>query len=44
MILEKHRVRRYLKVKRVSRPEHSFKQKHRGRPGPGENSRLTPFD
>ena len=33
MILEQHRVRRYLKVKRVPRPEHTFKQKQRGRPG-----------
>lgn len=42
MILEKHRVRRYLKVKRVPRPEHTFKQKQRGRPGPDtEYRRVT---
>ena len=34
LILEQHRVRRYFKVKRVPRPEHSFKQTQRGRPGP----------
>ncbi len=34
MILEKSRARRYLNVKRVPRPEHTFKQKQRGRPGP----------
>lgn len=33
LVLEKHRVRRYLKVKRVPRPEHVFKQTQRGRPG-----------
>lgn len=42
MILEQHRVRRYFKVKRVPRPEHTFKQTHRGRPGPDtEYRRLT---
>ena len=42
MILEKHRVRRYLKVKRIPRPEHTFKQKQRGRPGPDtEYRRVT---
>jgi transposase len=42
LILEQHRVRRYLKVKRVPRPEHTFKQKQRGRPGPDtEYRRLT---
>ena len=42
MILEQHRVRRYLKVKRVPRPEHTFKQKQRGRPGPDtEYRRVT---
>ncbi len=42
MILEKHRARRYLKVKRVPRPEHTFKQKQRGRPGPDtEYRRVT---
>jgi len=33
-ILEHYRVRRYLKVKRTVRPEHTFKQARRGRPGP----------
>jgi transposase len=33
LILEQHRVRRCLKVKRVPRPEHTFKQTQRGRPG-----------
>jgi transposase len=33
LVLEKHRVRRYFKVKRVPRPEHIFKQTQRGRPG-----------
>ena len=42
MLLEQHRVRRYFKVKRVPRPEHTFKQTHRGRPGPDtEYRRLT---
>ena len=42
MILEKHRVRRYLKAKRLPRPEHTFKQKQRGRPGPDtEYRRVT---
>ncbi|MBE7524499.1 MAG: hypothetical protein HS109_19265 [Burkholderiales bacterium] len=33
-ILEQYRVTRHLKVKRVVREEHSFKQVRRGRPGP----------
>jgi transposase len=33
-ILERYHVRRYLKVKRTVRPEHTFKQARRGRPGP----------
>ncbi len=33
-ILEQHYVGRYLKVKRVVREEHRFKQTRRGRPGP----------
>lgn len=33
-ILEQYRVVRYLKVQRVVRDEHSFKQVRRGRPGP----------
>jgi hypothetical protein len=34
--------RRYLKVKRIPRPEHTFKQKQRGRPGPDtEYRRVT---
>lgn len=33
-ILERYHVRRYLKVKRLVRQEHSFKQTRRGRPGP----------
>jgi transposase len=42
LILEQHRVRRYCKVKRVPRPEHSFKQTQRGRPGPHtEYRRVT---
>jgi transposase len=42
LILEQHRVRRYFKVKRVPRPEHTFKQTQRGRPGPGtEYRRVT---
>ena len=42
LILEKNRVRRYLKVKRIPRPEHTFKQTHRGRPGPDtEYRRVT---
>lgn len=42
LILEHHRVRRYLKVKRVPRPEHTFKQTQRGRPGPQtEYRRVT---
>jgi transposase len=34
LILEKYHVVRYLKVRRVVREEHEFKQAHRGRPGP----------
>lgn len=34
-ILDKHHVSRYLKVSRVVREEHVFKQARRGRPGPG---------
>ena len=34
LILEHYRVGRYLKVSRVVREEHSFKQSRRGRPGP----------
>jgi transposase len=42
LILEQHRVRRYFKVKRVPRPEHTFKQTQRGRPGPHtEYRRVT---
>jgi transposase len=42
LILEQHRVRRYFKVKRVPRPEHTFKQTQRGRPGPDtEYRRVT---
>jgi transposase len=42
LILEQHRVRRYLKVQRVPRPEHTFKQTQRGRPGPDtEYRRIT---
>ncbi len=42
LILEKNHARRYLKVKRIPRPEHSFKQTHRGRPGPDtEYRRVT---
>ena len=33
-ILDRHNVARYLRVKRVVREQHSFKQSHRGRPGP----------
>ena len=33
-ILEHYQVGRYLKVQRVVRQEHRFKQTHRGRPGP----------
>jgi transposase len=33
-ILEQHSVARYLKVKRIVREQHSFKQTRRGRPGP----------
>jgi transposase len=33
-ILERYHVRRYLKVKRTVRQEHSFRQARRGRPGP----------
>jgi transposase len=42
LILEHNHARRYLKVKRIPRPEHTFKQTHRGRPGPDtEYRRLT---
>jgi transposase len=34
LIVEKYHVARYLKVRRVVREEHQFKQTHRGRPGP----------
>jgi transposase len=34
MILEKHHVVRYLKVRRTVREEHQYKQTQRGRPGP----------
>ena len=34
MILEKHHVGRYLKVRRTVRGEHQYKQTQRGRPGP----------
>jgi len=34
LILEKYHVARYLKLRRVVREEHEFKQTHRGRPGP----------
>jgi transposase len=33
-ILERYNVARYLHVKRLVREQHSFKQSHRGRPGP----------
>jgi transposase len=33
-ILDKHRVNRYLKVSRIVREEHLYKQTRRGRPGP----------
>jgi hypothetical protein len=33
-ILERRHIARYLKVQRVVREEHTFKQTHRGRPGP----------
>ena len=35
LTLDKHRVGRYLKVRRIVREEHVFKQTRRGRPGPG---------
>lgn len=42
LILEHNHARRYLKVKRIPRPEHTFKQTHRGRPGPDtEYRRVT---
>jgi transposase len=42
LILQHNHARRYLKVKRIPRPEHSFKQTHRGRPGPAtEYRRVT---
>jgi transposase len=34
LIVDKYHVARYLKVRRVVREEHVFKQTHRGRPGP----------
>jgi transposase len=34
LVLDKHHVGRYLKVRRVVREEHVFKQTRRGRPGP----------
>jgi len=34
LILDKYHVARYLKVRRLVREEHVFKQAHRGRPGP----------
>ena len=34
VILEKHHVARYLKVRRTVREEHEYKQTRRGRPGP----------
>jgi hypothetical protein len=33
MILEKHHVGRYLKVRRIVREEHQYRQTQRGRPG-----------
>ena len=33
-ILDRYNVARYLRVRRVVREQHSFKQSHRGRPGP----------
>lgn len=42
-ILERYQVRRYLKVKRTMRHEHTFKQARRGRPGPNTAyRRITP--
>ena len=38
-ILERYTVARYLRVKRVVREQHSFKQSHRGRPGPNTTFR-----
>ena len=38
-ILERYHVARYLKVTRVVREEHTFKQAHRGRPGPDTDYR-----
>jgi len=35
LIVDKHHVARYLKVRRIVREEHVFKQARRGRPGPG---------
>jgi transposase len=35
LTLDKHHVGRYLKVRRIVREEHVFKQTRRGRPGPG---------
>jgi hypothetical protein len=34
VILEKHHVARYLKVRRTVREEHEYRQTRRGRPGP----------
>jgi len=34
VIVEKHHVGRYLKVRRTVREEHHYKQTQRGRPGP----------
>ena len=38
-ILDRYNVVRYLRVKRVVREQHSFKQSHRGRPGPNTTFR-----
>ena len=38
-ILERYNVVRYLRVKRVVREQHSFKQSHRGRPSPNTTFR-----
>ena len=38
-ILERYNAARYLRVKRVVREQHSFKQSHRGRPGPNTTFR-----
>jgi hypothetical protein len=39
MLLDKHRVNRYLKVNRIMREEHLYKQTRRGRPGPDTDYR-----